>query len=434
MQSFSQCSHSPDVDFLPEDFYQLDLLVVPKWGLYANMIAQIISQISSHFIIHYHRRVVHQATLAVEENNQNPVADTVVWELQHDDSEDGDSLVTGVTNLPATPPGQTCKERLCDHAFARPHRGESEKVAPRAFIAPLIGVVSAAMVALCIAGCSVPSYSLDILGIVGILVESGQRFSEATSDYSVFNTVGLLLDQAAFTGKTGDYVGLGTLSALLVVTVLFVPVAQCIVLLYMWFGPMTQVFRKRLMVVIEVLSAWQYVEVYLISVIIASWQLGPVSEYMINAYCGSLSATFAQLVYYGVLKDEDAQCFRVNTSVSSGFYILAVAAALLALLNAFVTKAVRQFIRDKETTNNNLLVKVVDGTEEEDMVGVRNDIQPVPVLFSDTFRWLLTGTSSSMALDSDSLNAPFSTDLDEPEIDLSPVVGPLESSDLDDTP
>jgi hypothetical protein len=29
---------SPDVGFLREDFYSVNLLVVPLWGLYANMV------------------------------------------------------------------------------------------------------------------------------------------------------------------------------------------------------------------------------------------------------------------------------------------------------------------------------------------------------------------------------------------------------------
>ena len=77
-------------------------------------------------------------------------------------------------------------------------------------------------------------------------------------------------------------------------------------------------------------------------------QLGLVSKCMINAYCGSLDGTFAQMVYYGIIKKEDAQCFRVNTSIDGGFFILAAAAVLLALLNTFVLKAVRQYDRDKD--------------------------------------------------------------------------------------
>jgi hypothetical protein len=115
---------------------------------------------------------------------------------------------------------------------------------------------------------------------------------------------------------------------------------------------------------------------------------------MINAYCDGLSGTFAQLVYYGVLKDEDAQCFRVDTSIANGFYVLAAGAILLAFLNAFVMKAVRQYDRDKESVASSSEIPSKLGSNEDDLEHMRSKIHPVPVLFSDTFRWLLQGENA----------------------------------------
>jgi hypothetical protein len=232
------------------------------------MIAQLISQISSHFIIHYHRKVVRQATLVFEERHSLRSPATAVLDMEDDDSD----FIADEGQMPVIPVRmETEREKLCDHAFARPHRGETEKLVSRAYISPLLIVVATSIVALVIVGCSIDSYSLDILGIVGVLVESGQQFSDATAGYSVFSTVSLLIDQAAFTGRVGDYIGLGVLSILLVATVLIVPLVQSIVLTYMWFMPITRHRRHRLMIMIEILAAWQYAEVFLLSVIVASW-------------------------------------------------------------------------------------------------------------------------------------------------------------------
>lgn len=253
---------SPNVGFLPDGFYSLDLVVHLKWGLYANMIAQLISQISSHFIIHYHRRVVHQATSSLKKKlNLLHAESTVCSGL---DEEDGD-LVSEDS------PVKIRKERLCEHAFARPHRGEKDKLVVRSFVNPTLVVFSVALSALIVAGCSVPSYSIDILGIVGILVESGQGFTAAATQYNLFTTVGLLLEQAAFTGRIRDYIGLGSLSILLITTVLLVPLAQCAVLMYMWFRPLARRKRFHFMITTEILAAWQYAEVYFLSVLIGSW-------------------------------------------------------------------------------------------------------------------------------------------------------------------
>jgi hypothetical protein len=111
---------------------------------------------------------------------------------------------------------------------------------------------------------------------------------------------------------------------------------------------------------------------------------------MINSYCGSLKDTFAQLVYYGILDKRDAQCFRVETSVESGSYVLAVAAILLALLNTFVMNAVLQFFRDKDAEAETSVGDIFpDGTDEMDLSDAMKSIKPVPVLFTDRFRWFL---------------------------------------------
>jgi hypothetical protein len=96
-------------------------------------------------------------------------------------------------------------------------------------------------------------------------------------------------------------------------------------------------------------------------------------------------------VYYGLINEEDAQCFSVQSSVEEGSFILATGAALLAFINTFVNKAVAQYFRDIGTT-----IPYVDSTEEDggdEVLSLENDgnetIQPVPVLFSDRFRWCL---------------------------------------------
>lgn len=122
-------------------------------------------------------------------------------------------------------------------------------------------------------------------------------------------------------------------------------------------------------------------------VLLLSRQLGPVSEYMINAYCGSLQGFFSQLVFYGVVENEDAQCFRVNTTIEKGFFVLAVGALVLALLNTIVIHAVRQKQQDSEpcrTIGSNFGC-------DEDVEDVREKIHPAHVLFTDSFRWLLRG-------------------------------------------
>ena len=234
------------------------------------MIAQLISQLSSHAIVHYHRRVEEKAIEAYEAAHSLRSADTVVME---EEVADDFSTLPSVKEPAdeANPNDNEHIEKLADHAFSRPHRGEPDKLIVRRGTNTILVLFAVAVSVLVLFGCVLPSFSLEIRGVLGVVVESGQGFEAARSEYSVFTIIGLLFDQANFTGRVADYLGLGSLAGILILSVLIVPICQSLVLLYIWFAPMGDRRRRRLAIAVEVLQAWQYAEVYLMSVVVASW-------------------------------------------------------------------------------------------------------------------------------------------------------------------
>jgi len=359
-----------EFDFLTDGLYSFDLLVVPLWGLYANLIAQLVSQISSHFIIHYHRKITKRACDSYSQSSTNRSLKT------REDSEQNVMLHT--------------------HQFGRPHRGEEEKLIVRTWVNYAL-ILSALLSNVCIiAGCILPSFSIEVFGLLGVAVEAGQEFRDAKTYHSVFTVTKLLFDQAKFLDTTNNYVGLTSFSVIFVLTVLLVPILQSLVLLGQWFVPMTRKQRTKISVLVEILQAWQYAEVYIIAIFVASWQLGPISSFMVNEYCDSLDGFFSELVFYGLLKTEDAQCFSVKSVIEEGFFILAVGSILLALINAFVSKATSQYCRDQDEPNrmneiqeHNSTLESAEAGQEANANDSESTIHPPPVLFTDVFRWLL---------------------------------------------
>jgi len=117
---------------------------------------------------------------------------------------------------------------------------------------------------------------------------------------------------------------------------------------------------------------------------------------MINTYCENLKEAFAEMVYYGILKEEDAQCFRVEARIEGASYFLAGASVALALLNTFVMRAVKQCFRDGDMSMKEFKAAPKrDGEEIEDVQVAIRRIKPVPVLFSDAFRWFLVREDSA---------------------------------------
>jgi len=239
--------------------------------------------------------------------------------------------------------------KLKDHHFKLDYEASTKRATVRRSVNWMLSAVLLSFIVLVVCGCALPSFGIEVLGIVGLVIESGHEFEQANVFYSVFDLANMIMGQAYYLNTASDFVGLGTLASLLVITVFVVPLVQAVSLLVQWFAPMTTTVRMRNTVLNEVLGAWQYMEVYVMSIVIAAWQLGGVSEYMINAYCDPLKSTFTSLSYYGILDKGDAQCFRVNASVEPASWILVAASLILYFLNRFIVGASSQKAQDDDT-------------------------------------------------------------------------------------
>jgi hypothetical protein len=143
---------------------------------------------------------------------------------------------------------------------------------------------------------------------------------------------------------------------------------------------------------------------------------------MINPYCDSLKGFFAEMVYYGLLKDEDAQCFRTDLKIEPTFYLLFTSAICLALINTFVMKSVAQYFRDihiaciHDVVNENIanLEDLADIENSDISATSKSKIHPVPVLFTDRYRWFLR-REDAVSLSPMYETPIFSSDSSEPE-------------------
>jgi hypothetical protein len=133
------------------------------------------------------------------------------------------------------------------------------------------------------------------------------------------------------------------------------------------------------------------VEVFLLSVIVAVWQIGDVSTFLVNDYCGNLGGLFATLVSNGVLDPADGQCFRSQASIEPASYVLIAASIVLIVLTSFVSKATVQ--RDREDNEQHLLIPTTSSVTLDDgdeaPPSPIDTITNIPVLFTDQYRWLL---------------------------------------------
>jgi hypothetical protein len=416
---------SPHASFLPDDLYSVDIVLVPLWGLYANLIAQLLSQISSHVIIHYHRKVAHDALIRSGHD-----------EIEASEEDTGDNEETVEISSPVVRESARAPDKLHEHNFLRPHRGIKDKLTIRPGVNIFLIATASALIALVIVGCSLPSFSFEQLGVLGIAIEFGRNFEEAKNDYSVFGITKTLIDQGRTLGTARAGIGMTVIAMLVILTVFIVPLIQTGTLVYQWFIPVSETRRGRVEVFLEILSSWQYTEVYLIAVMVSAWQLGPTSEYLINGYCEGLTDTFSSLAYFGILSEDDAQCFRLRGNVEGGCFALIVAAFGLAFLNTFVTRAVFQYQQDNTDEDQreqgplvvpaNMTQHLAATMEVEEVI---EKIRPTPVLFTDTFRWMLD--SSPLPAAAQSNGKSVNSKKNDVDVNSTKLTGVLTASTMD---
>merc|ERR1712151_869321 len=87
--------------------------------------------------------------------------------------------------------------------------------------------------------CILPIFSIETYGILGLLVDFGNSFNDTTKAFSIYDIAKALVDEAQFLNTIGSSMGFGFICAVLLVTVVLVPMIETGALAYLWFCPLT---------------------------------------------------------------------------------------------------------------------------------------------------------------------------------------------------
>lgn len=402
---------SPNFSFLPEEFYNVQLVVIPMWGLYANMIAQLMSQISSHFIVMYHRRILKSGKLKYKERHHP----TSKPELAAGEQVDMAEL------LSPDVPQEEKKDQLCKHPFIRPHKVEGPRLVPRRVVNGFLPICTTLLGVLLVFCCYWPSLRLEAYGLIGILMDFGHLMVKSVREESIFTKAKILIDQAKYLDEVKHYIGNGFLAILYITTLLVVPLVSLGTMMYMWLVPTTRKQKEKVAILLEILQAWQYVEVYMLGIIIESWQLGEISKLFINRYCEQIDPLLQLAASYDIIEARDAQCFELAASIAQGAYALIPFVIGLAMVGTYVIKAYIQTLREQhdeeQYTTEEEKLRAFDRTTWDNRESALENVRDPPVLFTDTFRWTLYSMAGT---EDDSLDltvadeADFAKPLDTP--------------------
>jgi len=380
MSAFLMHIYSPPAmeKLLGLSFYQVDLQVTPLFGLLASMIAGVVMPATNELMILAHRDAVADtldkayakqlkaaASLdGIGEGMQAPPTEAEGLQSIEEEEERMSEVIGGSNPMAAAKSHAPVKRRstwigagtddvqgfrkglvdtqyaLCRHVWE--NEGGRDRIAMKRPGMIFVAVLVLIPLYFCWLGGTTTSWSFDRNGLVGILIDMGDDGMDLT-DYSVLNVGQILVERQIST----NFLELFTVYFFLVCCAGFAfifPLIQQIVMAYVWLKPMTLKELKIWYFVIEVLSGWATMDVFMVSIIVCLMQIGMLSEFMIPPICQFLDG----LVPYGFVDEKDMMCFYIEAYLGYGCLTLAIAVLTTTATLQLIQGAAMSAIEDRE--------------------------------------------------------------------------------------
>jgi hypothetical protein len=194
-------------------------------------------------------------------------------------------------------------------------------------------------------GSGIVSFYMHTSGMAGIAIEIG-REGASMERFSIFSVIENIAAQAD--PNLASTVGVSSIAGIFLLCAVIVPGLQLLGLAFIWIVPLTLKNQKRTFLVMEAISAWSYLEVYIIAVSVAVLQMGQISAEMAKPICGDLEPTFKLLSDMGLLEKINANCFTVNSGIEMGTYVLLGGVVSLNVLTQLVFRCATAAMQDRE--------------------------------------------------------------------------------------
>ena len=278
----------------------MDVYVTPVYGFFSFLLATCISLLLGHVVLFCHRRT-----------------------MRHDISNTVRSSKTSIIN----------------HGFEVRNENSPKRLSCGFQGLLLLAIVST--LGLLLRGFLQESFTFKIGGLAAMVDED----SSITS-YSVLS-LGLALPSSVESPQSLSIIFLqGTYFFFTVVT----PILCLAFLTILMFVPMRLKWQRHFLVAAEIASSWSAIEVFLLSILAALFQISTFASFMIGDKCDAIEA-LAKNIFDE--QDVDTVCFTVDASLESNCWFLLVGACLNAVLVSFCLNFVENAVEEKMEDSSN---------------------------------------------------------------------------------
>jgi len=273
----------------------IDVYVTPIYGFFSFLLATCLSLILGHAVIFFHRKT---SQPHFEHSGSPPIT------------------------------------LLLNHGFKT--GDENSHMRLSRIVQGLLPVLLVSTMWVLIQGFSQESYTFEIGGLAGMMLgEDGRR-----TTYSVLS-LGSALSSSVKDPQSPSIVFLqGTFFFFTVVT----PILCLVLMIVLMTMPLTLAWQRYVLVATEIANSWSAVEVFLLSILAALFQISTFASFMIGDKCDEINILAKKILGE---ENTDTICFTVDTSVESNCWYLLVGAFANFLLVSFCLNFAETAVEEK---------------------------------------------------------------------------------------
>ena len=261
----------------------------------------------------------------------------------------------------------TTKESIFDHEFevassARQQRRERRRLSR--FFEFMLLLCSIAIVILLCLGSTKKSFTFEFGGLAGMALGEDGR----SASYSLLS-IGTSIPQSV-EGSNID-IGIRFLQVSYFFFALVTPIICVTLLILLQIKPMPLHTQHKVLVLAEICNAWSAVEVFVLSIIAALFQITTFSNFLIGHKC-DLVNQILQSNFADEIPSNDTVCYTVTAYVSKDCWILGIGVMLYSLIVSILLRFARCAIDERHTR-----VSVVTRRSRRSASDVNNIEQPI---------------------------------------------------------
>eukprot|EP00472_Partenskyella_glossopodia_P012166 CAMPEP_0197522608 /NCGR_PEP_ID=MMETSP1318-20131121/7720_1 /TAXON_ID=552666 /ORGANISM="Partenskyella glossopodia, Strain RCC365" /LENGTH=371 /DNA_ID=CAMNT_0043075029 /DNA_START=1 /DNA_END=1116 /DNA_ORIENTATION=- len=274
---------------IPTKFLAIDVLVEPRRDFYLFLIGTIMSLLTTHAVLHYHR--FSDTSIRVDKGGP--------------------------------------KISLANHVFDGPSYGmaKEKKVKCSIFGKLIVTFMLLLGFAVIIWGSFVESFKFEFKGLAGQFLGD-----QASAGYSLISIIEAV-PQAA---EDPSAFGIRWMQSVFYMVSFLIPVVHMVVMLILFWVPMTARFQYAVFFFSEILFAWSALDVFVVSILAAILQIQQFAHFLVGDKCDAING-FIEQYLTGYLGGYNT-CFTVIATLSDGCWILFFASLISFAVSQIVMR------------------------------------------------------------------------------------------------